>query len=109
MIYLSQGNIFHTDCIDVEIATVHSIKGETHASTLYLETFYNTLHESERLSDQFKGIAYAGTDDDTMKSLRVIYVGASRPRYLLCVAIQKNRFDKIDCPELRKIWDIKDA
>lgn len=106
---INQGNIFHTDCIDVEIATVHSIKGETHASTLYLETFYNTLHESERLSDQFKGIAYAGTDDDTMKSLRVIYVGASRPRYLLCVAIQKNRFDKIDCPELRKIWDIKDA
>ena len=106
---INQGNIFHTDCIDVEIATVHSIKGETHASTLYLETFYNTLHESERLSDQFKGIAYAGTDDDTMKSLRVIYVGASRPRYLLCVAIQKNRFDKIDCPELREIWDIKDA
>lgn len=106
---INQGNIFHTDCIDVEIATVHSIKGETHASTLYLETFYNRQHESERLSDQFKGIAYAGTDDDTMKSLRVIYVGASRPRYLLCVAIQKNRFDKIDCPELRKIWDIKDA
>ena len=106
---INQGNIFHTDCIDVEIATVHSIKGETHASTLYLETFYNMLHESERLSDQFKGIAYAGTDDDTMKSLRVIYVGASRPRYLLCVAIQKNRFDRIDCPELREIWDVKEV
>ena len=106
---INLGNIFHTDCIDIEIATVHSVKGETHASTLYLETFYNRQHESERLSDQFKGITYVGTDDDTLKSLRVIYVGASRPRYLLCVAIQKNRFERIDCPELREIWDIKDA
>lgn len=106
---VNQGNIFHTDSIDVEVATVHSIKGETHASTLYLETFYNGHHESDRLADQFKGIAYTGSDEDTLKNLRVIYVGASRPRYLLCVAIQKDRFDAMDCPELREIWDVVEA
>ena len=106
---VNQGNIFHTDRIDIEVATVHSIKGETHASTLYLETYYNKKHESERLADQFKGIPYTGTDDDISKSLRVIYVGASRPRYLLCVALQKDRFDNIDCPELREIWDIVES
>lgn len=106
---INQGNIFHTDCIDIEIATVHSIKGETHAATLYLETFYNRHHDSERLADQFKGIPYTGTDDDTLKNLRVIYVGASRPRYLLCVAIQRDRFDAMDCPELREIWDVVES
>ncbi len=106
---INQGNIFHKNGIDIEIATVHSIKGETHVSTLYLETFYNGHHESDRLANQFKGIAYTGSDEDTLKNLRVIYVGASRPRYLLCVAIQKDRFDAMDCPELREIWDVVES
>ena len=54
-------------------------------------------------------VAYAGTDADTLKNLRVAYVGMSRPRYMLCVAIQQDRFDKIDCEELRKIWKVEKA
>lgn len=103
---VNKGNIFHSDCIDIEVATVHSVKGETHASTLYLETYYNKRHESERLAEQFKGITYMGANVDTLKNLKVAYVGMSRARYLLCVAIQKDRFDKIDCPELREIWNV---
>ena len=106
---VGQGNIFHGNEIDIEVATVHAIKGETHASTLYLETYYNRYHESERLVDQFKGVSYAGTDKDMLKTLRVAYVGMSRPRYLLCVAIQKDRFDAMDCVELRKIWSVENA
>ena len=100
------GNIYKEDDIEIEIATVHAVKGETHAATLYLETFFNKYYESERLKEQFKGNAYRGTDDDTLKSLKVVYVGMSRPRYLLCVAIQKDRFHKMDCQELRDIWDV---
>lgn len=100
------GNIYKERDIEIEVATVHSVKGETHAATLYLETFYNKYYESERLKEQFKGVAYTGTDDDTLKSLRVVYVGMSRPRYLLCVAIQKDRFHSIDCQELRELWDV---
>ena len=98
---LEHGNIYKEDDMEIEIATVHAVKGETHAATLYLETFFNKYYESERLKEQFKGITYMGTDDDTLKSLRVVYVGMSRPRYLLCVAIQKDRFHTIDCQELR--------
>lgn len=103
------GNIYNENGIDVEVATVHAVKGETHASTLYLETSYYGCHESERLSEQFKGVAYTGEDERTLRSLRVAYVGMSRPRYMLCVAIQKDRFNKMDCPELREIWDVVDA
>lgn len=106
---LEHGNIYKEDDVEIEVATVHAVKGETHAATLYLETFFNKYYESERLKEQFKGIAYMGTDDDTLKSLRVVYVGMSRPRYLLCVAIQKDRFHTIDCQELREIWDVVDA
>ena len=102
-------NVYHGDSgtIDIEVSTVHAVKGETHAATLYLETFYNRHHESDRLAEQFKGVAYTGTDADTLKNLRVAYVGMSRPRYMLCVAIQQDRFDKIDCNELRKIWKVE--
>ena len=103
---LGHGNIYKEDDVEIEVATVHAVKGETHAATLYLETFFNKYYESERLKEQFKGIPYMGTDDDTLKSLRVVYVGMSRPRYLLCVAIQKDRFHTIDCQELREIWDV---
>ena len=104
-------NVYHGDSgtIDIEVSTVHAVKGETHAATLYLETFYNRHHESDRLAEQFKGVAYTGTDADTLKNLRVAYVGMSRPRYMLCVAIQQDRFDKIDCDELRKIWKVEKA
>lgn len=104
-----KGNIYHGIGIDVEVATVHSVKGETHASTLYLETYYDRCHESERLSEQFKGVAYNGNDVKMLRSLKVVYVGMSRPRYMLCVAIQKDRFDQMDCPELRDIWDVVNA
>ena len=104
-------NVYHGDNgkIDIEVSTVHAVKGETHAATLYLETFYNRHHESDRLAEQFKGVSYTGTDEDTLKNLRVAYVGMSRPRYMLCVAIQQDRFDKIDCDELRKIWKVEKA
>lgn len=104
-------NVYHDDNvkIDIEVSTVHAVKGETHAATLYLETFYNRYHESDRLAEQFKGVAYTGTKEDTLKNLKVAYVGMSRPRYMLCVAIQQDRFDKIDCDELRKIWKVEKA
>lgn len=104
-------NVYHSDKdqIEIEVSTVHAVKGETHAATLYLETFYNRHHESDRLAEQFKGVAYTGTDADTLKNLRVAYVGMSRPRYMLCVVIQQDRFDKIDCDELRKIWKVEKA
>ncbi len=103
------GNIYHGTNIDIEISTVHAVKGETHASTLFLETSYYGKHESERLADQFKGIPYTQKDKHTLNSLRVAYVGMSRPRYLLCVALQIDRFRGMDCDELRNIWEVVDA
>ena len=37
---ISDINIYHDSGIDIEVGTVHSVKGETHVATLYMETFY---------------------------------------------------------------------
>ena len=39
---LEHGNIYKDD-MEIEIATVHAVKGETHAATLYLETFSTSI------------------------------------------------------------------
>ena len=49
--------------IEVQVGTIHSIKGETHTATLYLESYYQQdgrgknakSYESQRLKEQFAG------------------------------------------------------
>ncbi len=102
----SSSNIYKSENTEIEIATVHSVKGETHVATLYLETFFNRYYESQRAGDQIKGEIYNGNDTETLKTLKVMYVGMSRPTHFLCFAIKKDRFDHIDSEELRNIWDV---
>jgi DNA helicase-2/ATP-dependent DNA helicase PcrA len=96
---------------DIEVTTIHSAKGQTHTATLYVETFYergNGNYESERLSNQFlftnlnSGIA----GNIIKQSAKMAYVGLSRPTHLLCVAIQKERFDAKLAAIDRTKWEV---
>jgi len=79
--------------IEVKVGTIHSAKGETHTATLYLETFYQGKRESESIMEQLCGIHYerpSGKKDTYKKeTLKMAYVGMSRPSHLLCFAGQK--------------------
>jgi superfamily I DNA/RNA helicase len=88
----------------IDIATIHSVKGETHTGTLYLETFKdkfetkkgefkNCLKKCEKNRGEF-GV-------QLQETLKMAYVGMSRPTHLLCVALHKSGFDNL-------IQDIKD-
>jgi len=84
----THNNIYQYDDLDVEVGTIHSIKGETHTATLYMETFYQRKYESQRLEYFFKGNFVTGNEKPFDKeSLKMVYVGMSRPKYLLCVAV----------------------
>jgi len=101
-------NVYHcpeTD-IEVKVGTVHSAKGETHLATLYLETFYNKKHESDRLSRCFcnEESGFSGTDEK--QAAKVAYVGMSRPTHLLCFAIHKDRYSSIQ--DKIRGWEIVD-
>lgn len=103
-------NIYRDGDLEIEVATVHSVKGETHAATLFLETKYY-LFESEHFGDQLCGEAYKPRrgDSHVLPALKVAYVAMSRPKYLLAYAIHKERFDQLDRSKLENIWEIREV
>ena len=99
-------NIYSLDGTEVEVNTIHSVKGETHAATLYLETSYFSKYESERIYQQLSGTINIDKSEQVVSTLKMAYVGMSRPKYLLCMAIHKDRFT-FDTPELRELWNVE--
>ena len=100
--------------IDVKLSSVHSVKGQTHCATMYIESSYYN-YESEKLSVKIKGTKktpekllsnplyfekheYRKNNDTRAKeALKMMYVGFSRPTHLLCFATLKdNVFENID-------------
>ena len=80
-------NIYnHESGIDIEIATIHSVKGETHTATLYLETFYYEYDVKQIIATLRKNADRARD----VQRLKMAYVGMTRPTHLLCVAAHKN-------------------
>lgn len=85
--------------------TVHGVKGETHDATLYLET------EMKRSSDIVRilpclGIGKAGSSPLFDYSRKLVYVGMSRPKKLLCLAVQESTYAK--SKNAFQGWDVID-
>jgi|GEM_PF-1069030 len=78
--------------IPIGVSTIHAVKGETHKSTLYLETKYYK-HDVERL---LKNICGTLGQSDKLDNKRKMmgYVAMSRASHLLCVAVRDAVVDK---------------
>jgi len=76
---------------DIDISTIHKVKGETHTATLVLETF-NRGYDIYQLINLLKGNNKTGLE--TKKKL--IYVAMSRPTHFLCLAIHKEQIKDLD-------------
>lgn len=86
-------NVFKLNNVEVELGSIHSVKGETHSATLYLETCYY-LHETDKSKRQLIGQRINVNDGvRTKESAKMMYVGLSRPTTLLCYAAHTNRVD----------------
>jgi hypothetical protein len=99
-------NHYKEDGLDIEITSVHAVKGQTHCATLYLESYYHSNYESQRLTNQFLGNNF---NDDRVRhksSVKMAYVGFSRPTDLLCIAIHKDRFENFLNGISRELWEI---
>lgn len=84
-------NTFVTPSGDViEIGTVHSVKGETHTATIYLETFYHAL-DSKRLLPFCLGKYPEKESQKSLhkQNLKIAHVAFSRPTHLLAFACCK--------------------
>lgn len=77
----------------IQFDTVHGVKGETHDATLYLETELQNGSDIGRVLCCY-GVGQAGSSSLYDYSRKIVYVGMSRPRKLLCVAIQESTYRK---------------
>lgn len=83
--------------IPIKINTVNGEKGKTHSSTLYLETFIYSYDIEKVLGylsgDQIK-LKVQGpnkgkiVDSTPLEHMKFTFVGMSRPKHLLCVAVR---------------------
>lgn len=90
---------------DIKIESVHSVKGQTHCATMYVETSYKK-YESEHLfkikkratkrkdAEYYPNPLFQEQVDDaqvtTKSAMHMMYVGFSRPTHLLCYAVVKD-------------------
>lgn len=108
-------NWYKDEYLSIEIATVHSVKGQTHTCTLYMESFYERnigkkgQYESTRIAEQLCGIPLNTDAHEFIKqSLKMTYVGFSRPTHLLGFAVEKSRYETfyLNKPS-GDLWDVK--
>jgi DNA helicase II / ATP-dependent DNA helicase PcrA len=81
---------------EIDISTIHKIKGETHTATLVLETYKNK-YDLEILLNLLKNKKRASFDDKK----KLLYVAMSRPTHLLCFAMNKEHVNELDREELQ--------
>ena len=77
----------------IKFDTVHGVKGETHDATLYLETEQNGASDLSRILPYY-GIGKVKASNLYDYSRKLAYVGMSRPKKLLCVAMKGETYEK---------------
>ena len=77
--------------ITVSLHTIHGVKGETHDATLYLETEHKRGSDLKRIMPLFVGKDLPD-NEIVERARRCAYVGLSRPRHLLCVAMKEKTY-----------------
>lgn len=105
-------NIYMDGELEIEVTTIHSVKGQTHTATLYLETFYsrgNGNYESERLANQIMGVQFnplTQTQKVVKQATKMVYVGFSRPTHLLCLAVHQDHYASHLSQLTNEKWEI---
>lgn len=93
--------------VDIRFDTIHSVKGQTHSTTLYLETKYQNGFDLARIPHLY-GAGNGGSSPVYDYSRKLAYVGMSRPRELLCVAMQSKTYNKSKGVFNSDLWEVID-
>lgn len=97
--------------VPIHLATIASVKGETHLATLVLESCHDRKYDLSSVLPYLCGdlSAAAVTDEDTRSQLMNVFVAASRPRRLLAFAMHAGRVTAASRAKLRALgWDVLD-
>lgn len=83
------------DGIPTEICSIHSVKGQTHCATMYVETSYHNYETQkkqvvEALKRKQHKLLTSTSVKLSIQAFKMMYVGFSRPTHLLCFAVLKD-------------------
>lgn len=82
--------------LDIQLGSIHSVKGETHTATLLLETFYyehHIAHLMSWLTRQEESRTPLAMPESTANFMRWAYVALSRPTHVACIAVPERSFE----------------
>jgi len=106
---LQSNNIYKyssgTTEIEIEVSTIHGVKGETHTATCYLETFFYG-YDIKRILNYMKGQCTVPIQKRIIQNLKMAFVGMSRPSHLLCVAVHSDSISTQEEALRRSGWDV---
>ncbi|GMT40104.1 MAG: DNA helicase [bacterium] len=99
--------------VHIKLGSIHSVKGQTHTSTLVLETFWYK-HNLESLKEWVMGTNRNGSNLDIQAKsrLKLHYVAMTRPTHLLCLAMKRSLLNDSNGEDYIKTlreygWDIR--
>lgn len=92
----------------IRFSTIHGVKGQTHDATLYLETEKSHGSDLSRILWCY-GVEKPGKSSLFDYSRKLAYVGFSRPKKLLCIAMQESTFEKCKKQFQNQYWEIVDV
>lgn len=86
----------------VRLGSIHSVKGETHTSTLVLESF-TRAHHLKAIKRWLLGTKAGGGDENasTLRRLKLHYVAMTRASRLLCLAMRADSFSDAEINTLK--------
>ncbi len=95
--------------VSFSVSTIHAVKGETHAATLVLETFHRA-HDLEKVVPYLSGRKKAAAATAPKGHLKRIFVGITRPRHLVCLAMHKGHIEDRDRTRLSDLgWMVEEV
>lgn len=111
----SRTNVFsHSNggrTVNIDVATIHAVKGETHDATLILETF-DHQHDLRTLVPYLSGAPpkkKRGPGVRVTDFMKRAFVAISRPKELVCLALHKSGVSEYQAQQLASYgWAIRD-
>lgn len=94
-------NTYKYNNLEIELDSVHGVKGQTHTATLYMETFYFSK-TNESIIKYLIGEKSSTIEEHVEKHIRVAYVAMTRPTDLLCIVLNEEIYleNKVELSDL---------
>ncbi len=100
--------------IQIDLASVHAVKGQTHCATMYIESYFHNYELNKKkikncIQGEDHNIQKETSNSQAVQALKMMYVGFSRPTHLLCfVVLEENVKDYLDslCHTKGGLWEI---